>query len=98
MLDSALKVWKSVSSVLKLSVGDLVYHLLYGREWVAIVLDLHDAALLCLDRPHKTFCREYVIVHMQKGSKYENFFSGFTQNTKISNSSGYISYHWLRSV
>ena len=87
-----------MNDTLKLRVGDLVYHLLYGRLWVAVILDLHDAAELCLQKPRKTFCREYVIVHMQKGSKYENFFSGFTENTKLSNSCGCISYHWLRLV
>ena len=78
----------------KIEVGDLVYHLLYGRSWLAMVIDLRDIAEKCYE--NNKFCREYVTVHMHPGSSHENFFLNATRSIRISDSSGLVSYHWLR--
>lgn len=78
-----------------IKIGDLVYHLIHGKSWVAVVLDLTEVKNKC--RPDK-FCREYVHVHMQAGTRYEKYFYKFTNNTRITDSSGLVSYHWLRKI
>jgi len=58
------------------------------------VVDLKNFEEKC--RNSKGFCREYILVHMQSGTAYEDFFSGFLRPLRVCNSSGLISYHWLR--
>ena len=78
-----------------LQIGDLVYHLIYGKEWIAVVLDLTEVKEKCIP---ERFCREYVLVHMQDGSKHEVFFRRATNSTRVNDRRGLISYHWLRKV
>lgn len=75
-------------------VGELVYHLLYGTSWRAIIVDLKDFEQKCKDK--RGFCREYILVHMQKGTEYDRYFRGFLAPMRKSDSSGLVSYHWLR--
>jgi len=81
----------------KIGVGDLVYHLIYGKEWLAIVLDMKEVEEKCVKKRNQ-LCREYVLVHMQSGSKYEDFFQSSLDSTRLTQFSGLISYHWLRRV
>ena len=78
-----------------IKVGDLVYHLIHGKTWVAIVLDLSEVREKC--NPNK-LCREYVLVHMQSGTEYESFFKLARDQNRISDSSGLVGYHWLRRI
>tara|TARA_B100000519_G_C14139612_1_gene389211 strand:+ start:672 stop:935 length:264 start_codon:yes stop_codon:yes gene_type:complete len=80
----------------KIEVGDLVYHLLYGKSWLAVVIDLYDITEKCFE--NNKFCREYVMVHMYPGSEYENFFLNATPSIKLTEYSGLVSYHWLRHI
>ena len=80
----------------KIEVGDLVYHLLYGKSWLAVVTDLKTVEEKCYE--NNKFCREYVMVHMFPGSEYENFFSNATSSIRRTDYSGLVSYHWLRHV
>ena len=58
---------KKISTIRKLSVGDLVYHLLYGREWHGIILDIKEETS-GLASP-----REIALVAMQPNTEYEFF-------------------------
>ena len=78
-----------------IEVGDLVYHLIHGKTWVAIVLDLSEVRKKCI--PSK-LCREYVLVHMQSGTEHENFFRNARDLNRLSDSSGLVGYHWLRRI
>lgn len=78
-----------------IKVGDLVYHLLYGRKWLAIVLDMSEVETNCSSKSLSS-CREYVLVQMQLGSTYELHFEQSTPRTKVTDSRGLISHHWLR--
>ena len=79
-----------------IEVGDLVYHLIYGKEWVAIVLDMLEVHQNCTGR--KQLCREYVLVHMQSGTKYESFFRTSSETIRHADNRGLISHHWLRGI
>ena len=75
-----------------LVIGDLVYHLLYGRQWVAVILAFGAP-------PGITKNPEVTLVRMQPGTEFENHFSksGFTKY-KLTSSMGYVSHHWLRPL
>lgn len=51
-------LWKKGENI---KVGDLVYHILYGRDWNALVLEI--------DEPNEK-CK----VHLVPGMRYENYF------------------------
>ena len=59
-------------------------------------MDLTNYELKCKNKPG--FCREYVLVHMQKGTRYQYFFERSIPDMKKCNSSGLVSYHWLRDI
>ena len=74
----------------KLEVGDLVYHLLYGREWVGVVLSCDIADALSEN--------SFALVHVQPGSEYEGFFTRSITKHRITHNLGYVSQHWLRRL
>jgi hypothetical protein len=71
-----------------LKVGDLVYHLLYGREWVGVILEFGSAEIL--------ISNEVTLVHMQPGTEHESFFKKSITKYRVSDKAGYVSHHWLR--
>ena len=79
-----------------IQIGDLVYHLIHGKEWVALVLNMDRVLENCINR--RQLCREYVLVHMQSGSRYEYFFKSSHPSVRVTDSSGLISCHWLRRM
>lgn len=81
---------KKISTIRKLSVGDLVYHLLYGREWHGIILDIKEETS-GLASP-----REIALVAMQPNTEYEFFFkTKVSKKYKICDNMGYVSINWL---
>ena len=75
----------------KVKVGDLVNHLLYGREWLAVVLKTSESKDTLTNK-------EKALVQMVPGSRYENFFKKYTVSVKISESQGWVSCNWLLCV
>jgi len=68
----------------------LVYHLLYGRDWVGVLLGVKEE-LKGLATP-----REMGLVHLQPNTKYEFFFQkNVSTKYKINDSIGYVSMNWL---
>ena len=65
-----------------LEVGNLVYHILYGRVWKAIVLQIDVEDEKCL-------------VHMVPGSQHEFHFRKKYIKTNDSDVSGWVSSRWL---
>jgi len=76
----------------RLVVGDLVYHLLYGKNWVGLVMGFGTIQRM----PENTGLRDVVQIRMQFGSEYEFFFKRASRKYRITNSLGYVSCHWLR--
>ena len=73
-----------------LKVGDLVYHMLYGREWVGVILEIKSQEK-GLASP-----RQLALIQMQPNTRYSLFFekNGLTKN-KVNDSMGYVSSNWL---
>lgn len=85
---------KKKSNIREVKVGDLVYHILYGKEWVGIVLDIIDIYDYN-DKRSKTH-REVALVQMQPNTEYEFFFEKMVSNSnRISPSLGLVSINWL---
>ena len=74
-----------------LQIGDLVYHLLYGREWVGIVLSLSaDQVRSGLDKKAKK-----TLVRMVPGTEFMDFFNSRPPDVKRDPNCGWVSDHWL---
>ena len=73
--------------------GDLVYHLLYGRSWNGLLLEvIKDLESL---GPTKN---EIGLVHMVPGTEYQHWFRQQLTRYRITSRKGYLSYHWLRKL
>jgi len=74
-----------------LNVGDTVTHLLYGKEWIGIVVEIEEI--------EKGFSagRKNILVHMVPGSEHCNHFDkAFSK--KIASGRGWITSNWLLKV
>ena len=79
-----------VSETRGLSRGDLVYHVLYGIEWVGVLLAVEE------EEKGLASPREVALVIMQPNTKYENFFDkNVMTKYKIYDNMGYVSINWL---
>ena len=79
-----------MSKLRNLKKGDLVFHLLYGREWIGILLSLE------LETEGLGSPKELAKVRMQPGTKYEFFFrTKVSKKNRITDSEGYVSSNWL---
>lgn len=73
--------------------SDLVYHILYGKQWVGVLLGISE------DRSHnKVDPFRIGLVHMLPNSKYSDYFSKTLKRYRIHDSMGYISMTWLRKL
>lgn len=85
---------KKISKVRDIKVGDLVYHILYGKEWVGILLDIIN--IYGYTDNSSTTHREMAVVRMLPNSQYEYFFEKMvSNNNRITNSMGMVSTNWL---
>tara|TARA_B100000287_G_scaffold333738_1_gene318907 strand:- start:337 stop:597 length:261 start_codon:yes stop_codon:yes gene_type:complete len=81
------------SRIKELTVGDLVMHILYGKEWIGVILDFKD------DENVKTRHNERALVQIQPGTKYEDFFEKRTlKKNKVNGNLGYVSTNWLFKI
>ena len=85
---------KKISSVRDLKIGDLVYHLLHGKTWMAIILDVIEVHK---DRENRSAThKELALVRMVPGTKHEFFFAKMvSKQNRITNSLGFVSTSWL---
>ena len=81
---------KKRSKTRELETGDLVMHLLYGRTWVGVLIDIVEETN-GLASP-----REVGLVQMQPNSEYESFFrTKVSKKYRINDTMGYVSMNWL---
>ena len=86
------KASKTKSRKIELITGDLVYHLLYGRSWVGLLLSsVEEKVGLSAYQPKG-------LIHMQPNTEYEFFFKRALTLDRISDSMGYVSMNWLRKL
>ena len=82
-------IWKIEKDLL---VGDLVYHVLYGKDWLGVVLRLsmRESSVRCF--------KEGALVQMVPGTKYENFFNKKPKITRKTDTQGWVSKNWLIKI
>lgn len=73
-----------------LKIGDLVTHVLYGREWIGVIVNFREEVVGTQNKRKKK-----ALVQLQPGTKYENFFMRSVESDKINDNLGYVSVHWL---
>ena len=78
----------------QIKVGDLVYHLLYGKEWVGVLLEIIDVHTDSATPPKRA--QEMGLVKMQPNTQYESFFAKMaSKRNRIADSLGLVSTIWL---
>lgn len=81
------------SKVKDLRVGDLVTHVLYGRDWVGVILAFKHAQNCQSPRS------ERALVQIQPGTKFENFFkTKVSEKERVNDSLGWITSNWLYKI
>ena len=82
------------SQVKDLLVGDLVTHILYGREWVGIVI-----GFLEISEADHTARNEKTLVQILPGTKFEGFFTQkVSEKHRVNENLGYVTTNWLFKV
>tara|TARA_Y100000592_G_scaffold99255_1_gene174656 strand:+ start:24268 stop:24540 length:273 start_codon:yes stop_codon:yes gene_type:complete len=75
-----------------LQIGDLVTHVLYGPEWIGMIISISD-------EEGETDSRIKALVQIQPGTKYDGFFDKNTsKQNKINSNLGFVSINWLFKV
>jgi len=73
-----------------LIVGDLVFHLLYGKDWRGILLGSKEVKKGLTSPCH------LALIHMLPGTKYESYFKkNYLTKSAISDTLGYVSVKWV---
>ncbi len=81
------------STLRNLEVGDLVTHVLYGREWIGIIIDIKE------EEGASPASRCQALVQIQPGTKFDGFFEKNTsKKNRINENLGYVSINWLFKV
>ena len=81
---------KKISNIRGLKKGDLVTHVLYGREWVGVLMEILS------EENGLTAPRELGLVKMHPGTDYEFFFkTNVSKKYRVSDTIGYVSLNWL---
>ena len=84
---------QSKSQTKELAVGDLVTHVLYGKEWGGRDLDFKtdDGPLHARN--------EKALIQIQPGTRFENFFkTKVAPENKINDNLGYVTTNWLFKI
>ena len=71
--------------------GDLVTHILYGKEWIGVIVSIEEreSSVNYIDR-------RQVLVQIQPGTKFDGFFSKMVSSkNRITENLGYVSINWL---
>tara|TARA_R100001591_G_scaffold97938_1_gene104012 strand:- start:30 stop:317 length:288 start_codon:yes stop_codon:yes gene_type:complete len=84
-----LAIWKREAN---LGVGDLVYHILYGKSWLGMIISLEQppsGSIVSKGRFDK------VLVRMIPGSEHSDFFETRPSAWRHGHGRGWVSDHWL---
>ena len=82
------------SRIKDLTIGDLVTHILYGKEWVGMILGFKD------DDVEKSGTRnEKALIQIQPGTKFEGFFKEkVSAKDRMNENLGYVTTNWLFKI
>ena len=84
-----MTIWKREQN---LQVGDLVYHVLYGKDWLAMILSTIPYSGSISTRSEK------ILVKMIPGTEYEDFFEKRPVVFRQGQRRGWVSEHWLIKI
>ena len=77
-------------NIRNLKVGDLVTHVLYGPEWIGMIVSIQE------DKEATDMTRVKALVQIQPGTKYDGFFTKrISEKNKVNDNLGYVSINWL---
>ena len=76
-----------------LEIGDLVTHVLYGRGWIGMIVELQERQK---NKHNKR--KSKVLVQIQPGTEYEGFFRRASDVDRVNDNLGYVSVHWLFKI
>ena len=76
-----------------LQVGDLVNHILYGKEWIGVIISFNEDL-----EASRALSKQRALVQIQPGTKFDGFFSRISGPGKINDNLGLVSVHWLFKV
>ena len=83
----------SKSRVKDLTIGDLVTHILYGKEWVGVILGFK------VDPHSQNSKSEKALVQIQPGTKFENFFkTKVARKDRVNDNLGHVTTNWLFKI
>ena len=83
------------SKVKDLAIGDLVTHVLYGKEWIGIILGFSPRE----NKSNLDSRSEKTLVQIQPGTKYEGFFKNkVARKDSINPNLGYVTSNWLFKI
>lgn len=79
------------SKIKDLMIGDLVTHILYGKEWIGVILGFKEEEGKVSKRH-----AEKALVQIQPGTKFEGFFDKkVSDGNRVHANLGFISSSWL---
>jgi hypothetical protein len=83
----------NTSRIKDLAIGDLVTHVLYGKEWVGMILGFKDEEASFGPRSEKA------LIQIQPGTKFEGFFTNrVAAKDKMNENLGYVTTNWLFKI
>ena len=83
----------NISKIKDLTIGDLVTHILYGKEWVGMILGFKDE-----DGSYGTRS-EKALIQIQPGTKFESFFRDrVAPKDRMNENLGYVTTNWLFKI
>ena len=83
----------NTSRIKDLVVGDLVTHVLYGKEWVGMILGFKDEDGTFGTRSEKA------LIQIQPGTKFEGFFRDkVSAKDRMNENLGYVTTNWLFKI
>ena len=82
------------SRIKDLSVGDLVTHVLYGSDWVGMILGFKDE-----EKAPTGMRSEKALIQIQPGTKFEGFFkTKVSAENRLNDNLGYVTTNWLFKI
>tara|TARA_B100000282_G_scaffold296171_1_gene277314 strand:+ start:1596 stop:1880 length:285 start_codon:yes stop_codon:yes gene_type:complete len=71
--------------------GDLVTHILYGKEWIGVIVSINE-----IEESINSNTRRQVLVQIQPGTKFDGFFDKMVSSkNRVTGNLGYVSINWL---
>jgi hypothetical protein len=74
-----------------LKIGDLITHILYGKEWIGVIISFYEEK-----NKKRMLHSEQALVQMQPNTKFHDFFKrNVSEKNRKNDSLGLVSTSWL---